>query len=76
MLKLESEAAKLRETYLAPRPPVAVRTYGGKAVQPGLIDFGGSGALSAAPGYQYPGSEFHNNSVLPKEGLRWQLLMF
>ena len=76
MLKLESEAAKLRETYLAPRPPVAVRTFGGKAVQPGLIDFGGSGALSAAPGYQYPGSEFHNNSVMPKEGLRWQLLMF
>ena len=76
MLKLESEAAKLRETYLAPRPPVAVRTFGGKAVQPGLIDFGDSGALSAAPGYQYPGSEFHNNSVMPKEGLRWQLLMF
>ena len=32
MLKLESEAAKLHETYLAPRPPVAVSTFGGKSV--------------------------------------------
>jgi len=70
VLKLESEAAKLRETYLAPRPPVAVRTFGGKSVQPALINSGGSGSLSAAPGYHNPGRQFHNNPwpFMPQEG--------
>ena len=35
-MKLESKAATLRETYLAPRPPVAMRTFGSKVMQAGV----------------------------------------
>ena len=35
-MELESNAAKLRETYLAPRLPVAMRTFGSKVMQAGV----------------------------------------
>ena len=56
VMKLESEAAKLRRTYLAPRPPVAMRTFVGKDMQPGG-DF--------APGYsaRVGGWSFHGVGV-------------
>ena len=61
VMKLESEAAKLR-TYLAPRPPVAMRTFVGKDMQPGG-DF--------APGYsaRVGGWSFNHPGVgLAREG--------
>ena len=53
---MESEAVKLQQTYLAPRPPVAMRTFVGKDMQPGG-DF--------APGYsaRVGGWSFHGVGV-------------
>ena len=62
VMKLESEAAKLRRTYPAPRPPVAMRTFVGKEMQTGG-DF--------APGYsaRVGGWSFNHHGVgVAREG--------
>ena len=51
-MKLETEAVSLRETYLVHRPPVAMRTFVGKGVQPGTDHFAYNGSVGAQS-YKY-----------------------
>ena len=44
---MEYEASKLREGHLATHPPVAMRTFVGKAMQPRLDNFAQSGSACA-----------------------------
>ena len=54
-MKLESEAAKLQQTYLAPRPPVAMRTFVGKDMQPGGDFAPGYSAHAGDWSFNHPG---------------------
>jgi len=66
VVKLESEAAKLRENYPPSRPPVAMRTFAGKVMQPRSENFAHGravvGALSAQPG-------LHEGSFSPRTSM-------
>ena len=62
-MKLESEAAKLRENYPPSQPPVAMSTFAGKVMQPRSENFAHGGALSynsAQPG-------LHEGFLLPSD---------
>jgi len=71
VMKLESEAAKLREIYLAPRPPVAMRTFGSKVMQAGVNNFVSAGTVSPPSGTSCCQSSNYFNCGAPREGNFW-----
>ena len=69
VMKLESKAATLRETYLAPRLPVAMRTFGSKVMQAGVNNFVSAGTVSPSSGGGCCQSSNYSNCGSSQEGL-------
>ena len=65
-MKLESEAAKLRENYPPSRPPVAMRTFAGKVMQPRSENFAHGGAIVGAP-YNSAQPGLHEGFLLSRD---------